>query len=166
MGEASSSHGLVLKPISHQDSSRGSTSHGTREQNTRASTGHGVREHDSRASTSHAPREFPISNEHAFASSRAKQSENLRGSQNLSAADLAQKNLNSLLRESTANGIFRSRLSFCFELTSCTQVILPGSKGYSKLAQIPLTSMKLRTRVLSPSHNPETAQIFSSNSTV
>lgn len=114
MGETSSSHGLVLKPISHQDSSRGSTSHGTREQNTRASTGHGVREHDSRASTSHAPREFPISNEHAFASSRAKQSENLRGSQNLSAADLAQKNLNSLLRESTANGIFQSPFIILF----------------------------------------------------
>jgi hypothetical protein len=107
LGETAFTHGLVLKPMEHphQENSRASTSHGSREQNSRASTGNGPREQDPKASASHASREHAARNEHAFASSRAKPSENVRGSQHLSATDLAQRNLNSLLRESTANGI-------------------------------------------------------------
>lgn len=168
MGEAAASHGFVLKPLSHQETLRGHTSHGNREQHSRASTGHGIREQDSRASTSHAPRELNISNENAFSSSRAKPSENLKGSQNLSATDLAQKNLNSLLRESTANGSGRSYLSCLFICYAkiVAQVILYGYKDCSLLGQIPSTSTKILTPVLSPLLNPETFPTSSSKSMV
>jgi hypothetical protein len=117
MGDGTSARGLVLKPLV-QENSRASTSHGSREQNSRASTGHGPREQQSKASSSHAHRENAAHVEHSFSSARAKQSENLRSPQHpqhpqhLSAAELAQRNLNSLLRESTANGNSHMKLKY------------------------------------------------------
>lgn len=114
IGETVIAHGIVLKSVEPQENSRASTSHGSREQNFRTSTGHAPREHDPKASASHAPRDHAAHAEHAFSSSRAKPSENIRGSQHLSATDLAQKNLNSLLRESTANGILKPYIFMLF----------------------------------------------------
>jgi hypothetical protein len=115
IGETVIAHGIVLKSVEPQENSRASTSHGSREQNSRASTGHASREHDSKASVSQAPRDHSAHSEHAFSSSRAKPSENIRGLQHLSATELAQKNLNSLLRESTANGISKPYIFMLFD---------------------------------------------------
>jgi hypothetical protein len=114
IGETAIAHGIVLKSMEPQENSRASTSHGSREQNSRASTGNATRENDSKPSASQAPRDYSANAEHAFSSSRAKPSENIRGLQNLSATELAQKNLNSLLRESTANGISKPCIFMIF----------------------------------------------------
>jgi ankyrin repeat protein len=86
--EAASTHGHALKPLLPQENSRASTSHGTKERTMLA--------------------------DNTFTSARAKPSENVRGVQQLSAVDLAQKNLNSLLRESTANGMRKHQLVFVY----------------------------------------------------